>query len=58
MRRVAAACLVGSAIEFYDFLIYGTAPAQSPDRPGRRKHPGRYAHADLGYSLNVIWTYR
>ncbi|MFZ1177600.1 MAG: MFS transporter [Mycobacterium sp.] len=27
MRRVAAACLVGSAIEFYDFLIYGTAAA-------------------------------
>jgi metabolite-proton symporter len=25
--RVAAACLVGSAIEFYDFLIYGTAAA-------------------------------
>ncbi len=27
MRRVAAACLVGSAIEFYDFMIYGTAAA-------------------------------
>src|SRR5271167_2726146 len=27
MRRVAASCLVGSAIEFYDFLIYGTAAA-------------------------------
>jgi len=27
MRRVATACLVGSAIEFYDFLIYGTAAA-------------------------------
>src|ERR1700739_4561784 len=27
MRRVAAACLVGAAIEFYDFLIYGTAAA-------------------------------
>jgi MFS family permease len=27
MRRVALACLVGSAIEFYDFLIYGTAAA-------------------------------
>ena len=27
MRRVAAACLVGSTIEFYDFLIYGTAAA-------------------------------
>lgn len=27
MRRVAVACLVGSAIEFYDFLIYGTAAA-------------------------------
>src|SRR5215469_8006577 len=27
MRRVVAACLVGSAIEFYDFLIYGTAAA-------------------------------
>jgi metabolite-proton symporter len=27
MRRVAAACLVGSAIEYYDFLIYGTAAA-------------------------------
>ena len=27
MRRVAGACLVGSAIEFYDFLIYGTAAA-------------------------------
>jgi MFS family permease len=27
MTRVATACLVGSAIEFYDFLIYGTAAA-------------------------------
>lgn len=27
MRRISAACLVGSAIEFYDFLIYGTAAA-------------------------------
>src|SRR5271163_1562192 len=27
MRRVAASCLIGSAIEFYDFLIYGTAAA-------------------------------
>src|SRR6201995_5764393 len=27
MRRIAAACLVGSAIEFYAFLIYGTAAA-------------------------------
>jgi MFS family permease len=27
MKRVAVACLVGSAIEFYDFLIYGTAAA-------------------------------
>src|ERR1700739_3904343 len=27
MRRVAAACLVGAAVEFYDFLIYGTAAA-------------------------------
>jgi len=27
MRRVAASCLVGSAIEFYDFLIYATAAA-------------------------------
>jgi MFS family permease len=27
MKRIAAACLVGSAIEFYDFLIYGTAAA-------------------------------
>jgi MFS family permease len=27
MRRIAVACLVGSAIEFYDFLIYGTAAA-------------------------------
>src|SRR5271154_6184491 len=27
MRRGAASCLGGSAIEFYDFLIYGTAAA-------------------------------
>ncbi|HYB35443.1 MAG TPA: MFS transporter [Mycobacterium sp.] len=27
MKRVVLACLVGSAIEFYDFLIYGTAAA-------------------------------
>jgi MFS family permease len=27
MRRVAAACLVGSTIEFYDFSIYATAAA-------------------------------
>jgi MFS family permease len=26
-RRVAAACLVGSIIEFYDFSIYATAAA-------------------------------
>jgi metabolite-proton symporter len=27
LKRVAAACLAGSAIEIYDFLIYGTAAA-------------------------------
>jgi MFS family permease len=27
IKRVAAACFVGTAVEFYDFLIYGTAAA-------------------------------
>src|SRR5437588_12063441 len=27
MKRIAAACLVGSTIEFYDFVIYATAAA-------------------------------
>lgn len=27
MRRVATASLIGTSIEFYDFLIYGTAAA-------------------------------
>ncbi|MBO0881294.1 MAG: MFS transporter, partial [Mycobacterium sp.] len=27
MKRVAAACLVGSTIELYDFILYGTAAA-------------------------------
>ena len=27
IRKVAAACLAGTTIEFYDFFIYGTAAA-------------------------------
>ena len=26
-KRIAAACMVGTAVEFYDFYIYGTAAA-------------------------------
>src|SRR5215469_3324419 len=27
MKRIAVACLIGSVIEYYDFLIYATAAA-------------------------------
>lgn len=27
MKRVAVACVAGTAVEFYDFVIYGTAAA-------------------------------
>ena len=43
-KRVAMACLVGTAIEWYDFFIYGTASALILPKlffPSLDRRPGR-----------------
>ncbi len=55
VARIVVASLVGTAIEFYDFYIYGTAAALVigsvffPDR--RTRHPGAQCLSDLRHRV-------